>query len=290
MIEMHVNSSYTLYNAESRSRWFWYPSTNYPTYYYGWVIPDGNIHGTTTFSVYQAMILNRMNVASSIDIRMWGDYNPSTLTGNIYARYYNETAYPLSGNVLFVITEDSLYVSAPNGDGLHNFVARDYIPSYTGVEISVPGNDSVVYSQPFTIASNWTPSRCEIVTFFQSTRLSPDSTKEMYQGGKIKVRNLPTGIEENSKFEIRNSKFMLEVSPNPCVNYVDFSFSLPKGSDYTINIYNASGQEVKRASGFASGNKNLVRCDMRDVNGGVYFYRLVSDKNISTGKIIVSTH
>lgn len=282
---MHVNTSYPLYNAESRSRWFWYPTVTYPYYYYAWVIPDGNIHGTTNFSTYQSMILNRFNVPSPINIRMYGDYNPTSRTGNIYARYYNEAEYPLTGSVLFVITEDSLYYSAGNGDQLHNFVARDYLPSYTGVEYTIAGRDSIIYSQPFTISSGWNASRCEIVTFFQSTRLSQDSTKEMQQGGKIKVRDLPLGIEEPSNITVAQS--LVNVSPNPCTDHINFSFSLPKGTDYKVSVYNVSGREVKNLSGIASGNTDCVRFDMKDINAGVYFYRFESNGTNTSGKIIV---
>ncbi len=286
MIEMHVNSDYPLFNAESRSRWFLYPSVTYPNYYYAWVIPDGNIHGTTSFSTYQSMILNRMNIPASIRINMWGNYNPTTRTGTIYARYCNETPYPLVGNVLFVITEDSLYYTGPNGDPLHNFVARDYIPNHIGIELTIPGNDSVTYSQPFTISSNWNANRCEIVTFFQSTRLAPDSTIEMYQGGKIKVRDLPLAIEEPNN-NMLVAQTMVNVSPNPCIDHINFAFSLLKDTEYKISIFNISGSEVKELNGIAKGNKDFVRCDMKGVNTGVYFYRFVSEQGINNGKIIV---
>jgi hypothetical protein len=286
MIEMHVVTSDPLYNAESRSRWFTYPSVTYPSYYYGWVIPDGNIHGTTTFSTYQAMILNRMNIPSPIRIIMRGNYNQPANSGTISASYYNESGSTINGNVLFVITEDSLYYSAPNGDQLHNHVARDYIPNYIGSSVSIPSNDSVVVTYPFTTSSDWNPRRVAIVTWIQNPNMASDSTKEVYQGARITLMNLNwIGVEEEQS-NLLNTPFQVNVTPNPCVNRTSFAFSLSAGTQYTISIFDAVGRNVKTLTGIATGKNDLVQWHP-EVRAGIYLYRFESNVTNTSGKIIV---
>jgi len=281
-----------MYLAEARSRWYSYP----PPYWYNgqfvfatpWLWLDGDKHAGYTYSNWGNLISNRMNEESPMAITMWGNYDPSSRTGTVYAKYYNESPEPMTGKVLFVITEDSIQRSVPNGDQWHNHVARDYIPDYIGTQFTIGREDSVIYSQPFTLASNWNVNQCEIVTFFQSTTLTPDSIKEIYQGGTIKVMNLLLpGIEEEHNL-LPNHTAYVNVFPNPCQNQTRFELSLPNGTDYKIGIFDISGREIKTLNGVMTGMKQIINCDFPNtIKSGIYFYRLESKKHNSNGKIII---
>lgn len=286
---MHVsNNSYGMYSAEAYARWHSYPPPyNGTSYATPWLWLDGDPHAAYIYTNWGNLISARMNIVSPVNITMWGDYNPITRTGTIYAKYYNETSEVLSGNVLFVVTEDSIQRSTPNGDLWHNHVARDYIPNHLGVAYDIAGNDSIVYSQPFTIASNWNVNQCEIVTFFQNTRLTADSVKEIYQGAKIMVRDLTVAaIEENNNSDIFSSS--VKVAPNPCPKQTQFILSLPNGTDYKISIFDISGREVKTLSGKTNSIRQIINCELTNtVKTGVYFYRFQSNTVNTNGKIIV---
>lgn len=131
-----------------------------------------------------------MAQSAPVTITMWGHYVAADDSGRIYAQFRNDSSETIEGRVLFIVTEDSLYYATSNGDLWHNHVSRDYIPNHIGVYVSIPAGDSAIVDQPLYLDPDWQWYRCEIKTFIQSERLQPDSTKEVWQGGILKVTDL----------------------------------------------------------------------------------------------------
>lgn len=292
---MHVSSNaYGMYLYEARQRWFSYP----PPYWYNgswyWATPwlwyDGDPH-SDWYTTWASKIVNRMNQPAPVTINMWGDYNASSMTGTIYAQFRNDATETLNGRVLFVITEDSIYTypPVPNGDVWHNYVARDYLPNYTGTLVSIPAGDSVTVTYPFTIQTSWDENRCDIITFIQDTQFQADSTKEVWQGGIKPVMEL-VGVEEDKSEVVPVS--MVSAAPNPCIKNTTFSFELPISTNYRIDIYDVSGRRVKSLQGIAHTTQESVVWDITNEQGsrisaGVYMYRFESDALSTSGKIVV---
>lgn len=290
---MHVYTSYPLGTAEAHDRWYSYP----PPYWYNngwyfatpWLWIDGNKDGAYIYSQWTSMITNRMNQPAPVIITMWGDWWPAQGTGTVYAQYRNDTTAALNGNALFVITEDSLFYSAGNGDQWHNQVARDYLPNHIGQAVSIAPGDSVTVSQTFTLGTTWNPDRIKFVTMFQDLNMNPmDSVIEIWQGGILDIDEL--GIEEYGNNEIAQSQIV--PIPNPAVNGTRFSFTLPNGNIYRISFYDISGRKIKTLSGVASGTEESVEWNLKNdqgtrVNAGVYLYRFESSETESTGKVVV---
>ena len=289
---MHVGSGYPLYLAEAHARWYNYPPpyNSGGQWYYAtpWLWIDGNANGSYTYSNWYNLISLRAMVQSPITARMWGNYNSTTRTGTINARFISDSVSlgPLQGKVLFCITEDSLYYSSPNGDLWHNHVARDYIPDHIGTSVSLAYNDSVTVTQPFTIGANWVDTRCEIVAMIQNPVVN-GLNKDIWQGAKIKLYNLTIGIDEAQKGLIQTS-YQVNVMPNPCINEARFAFTLPSATHYNISFFDVSGRAVKTLNGIASGRKELISCNLKDVvSSGIYFYQFESNVTNTSGKIIV---
>ncbi|MEO0091657.1 MAG: Omp28-related outer membrane protein [candidate division WOR-3 bacterium] len=287
---MHVNSSYSsygMYSAEARARFFYLPMPG-TTYYTPWLWIDGDYSAGSSYSNWENLIVQRMGVPSRITARIWGNYNPTTRTGTIYARFISDTNATLYHNVLFVITEDSIYQPTPNGDLWHNHVARDYIPDHIGTQVTLAYQDSVTVSYPFSISQNWVAERCEIVTMIQDPTVI-NITKRIHQGAKIKLTELAyVGIDEAPKTPTVIYDANVKVIPNPCVNRTSFSFSLPFGTEYLISIFDAQGRNIRTLSGIASGKSECVNWNFNNIiNAGVYFYLLQSSKGNSAGKFIV---
>jgi hypothetical protein len=294
-VEMHISSSYSylgMFLQEARDRMYSYP----PPYYYGggwyfatpWLWIDGDKDGSYTYSQWQTKITNRMNIPSPVTITMWGDWFPAQGTGTIYAQFRNDSTEALNGRILFVMTEDSIHISAPNGDQWHNHVARDYLPTFNGEIVSVPAGDSVILSRTFSLQPTWNPDMIQFVSWIQDLNMQPDSTIEIWQGGILNIDEL--GIEEYGNGAIVQSQ--IAVFPNPAVNGTKFSFTLPNGETYRINIYDITGRKVKTLSGTASGTDESVEWNLRNeegmrVSSGVYLYRFESPKTKGTGKIII---
>jgi len=286
---MHVASSYPLYCAEALQRMYTYRPPYNGGYATPWLWYDGDQHGSYTYSQWQAKIVARMNQPAPVTVTMWGDYSVTAGTGMINAQFRNDGATTLSGRVLFVITEDSLYYLGTNQDPWHNHVARDYIPNYTGQSVSIPAGDSVTVTYPFTIQTGWDENRCDIITFIQDTQFQADSTKEVWQGGIKPVMEL-VGVEED-KFEVVPVS-MVSAAPNPCIKNTTFSFELPISTNYRIDIYDVSGRRVKSLQGIARTTQESVVWDITNEQGsrisaGVYMYRFESDALSTSGKIVV---
>jgi hypothetical protein len=285
-MELHVNSAYpTTYNADAKNRFiYFYPTATPPYYYFGSLYFDGNNKGAHNNSSWNTRITNRMNVSAPARIRMWGTYNPSTGLGTIYARYFAD-GFDMSGNILFVITEDSIFLTGTNNDPLHNHVVRNYIPNYIGAPVTIIKNDSLTVSYPFTISSSWNDKQVEIVTLIQNPTNFGDSLKEVWQAAKIKPRQLSC-INEEPNARSYFSR-IVEVSPNPCVNETRFTFHLRNGTSYRIDIVDIAGRKVKTLKGVATGNKESVKMNLSGINSGIYFYRFSNDIFNITGKIII---
>ncbi len=254
----------------------YYPSSN-------WYTPNLILDGTprgSGYSSWQSYIVARMAQASPMRINMWGSY--SSGSGTIYARYYNDSTASVTASVYFVITEDSCYYSAPNGDQWHNHVARDYVPNQIGQQVTIPAGDSVTVSQNFTIQSGWNVNRCNVVTWIQNS-----TTREVYQAGKIKVMEL--GVEEVRKESI---PARVATIPNPCVNGTTFQFNVSAGTAWKIVIFNILGCEVRSISGTGNDTNQIVEWNLlnnhgKRVNSGIYFYKFLSENTTATGKIVV---
>ncbi len=270
----------------------YYPPPIYSGGNWGYYTPylwyDGK-KGGTAYSTWGSEISDRMNQPAPVTITMWGHYELSADTGRIYARFRNDSTDAVNGRVLLVITEDSIYYAAPNGDHWHNYVARDYLPTQNGQMVSIPAGDSITVNQPLYFNPGWERQRCYIVTWIQNDNMQPDSTKEIWQGGILKATAL-TGIEEEKSEEIISEKLI--VVPNPCVTSTAFMFSLPPGEDYSIGIYDAIGRHVRTLQGISAGRKESVQWDRKNKSGslvgaGVYFYLFESKTINATGKIVV---
>jgi hypothetical protein len=289
---MHISTGYPLGLAEAYYRWHWYPAPywygTYWTYATPWLWIDGDKHGSYQYSTWQTKITNRMNVPSPFTITMWGDWQPAASTGTIYAQFRNDSTESLTGNVLFVLTEDSIHYSAPNGDQWHNHVARDYLPTYIGEAVTIPAGDSVTLSRTFALGATWNPDKIQFVSWIQDQNMQPDTVIEIWQGGILNIDEL--GIEEYGNNQVASAS--ISTVPNPAVNSTRFSFALATGEEYHIALYDVSGRQIRRLSGVASGGEESIEWNLRNeqgtrVSSGVYLYRFESAGLNATGKVVV---
>ncbi|MFH1372383.1 MAG: T9SS type A sorting domain-containing protein, partial [bacterium] len=75
--------------------------------------------------------------------------------------------------------------------------------------------------------------------------------------------------------------------PNPFNPTTTISFSLPAASDYTLTIYNVTGQEVTEFSERAEAGLVTVEWDASELASGVYFYRLRAGDRSATKKMLL---
>jgi hypothetical protein len=168
-------------------------------------------------------------------------------------------------------------------------VARDYLPDHNGETVSIPAGDSFTVSRTFALDTLWNPSMIEFVTWIQDVDMQiMDSTIEIWQGGILSIDEL--GIEEYGNNQI--SANQISPIPNPCVDATRFSFTLPSGNAYRIQLFDVTGRKVRTLNGIASGNEETVNWNLETeqgirVSAGVYLYYFESKTTTTTGKVVV---
>lgn len=281
-VDVHYPPTDSYFLQEGYDRIHYYPPPFYGMYIEPWLWYDGNQHGGYDHSLWESMIVNRMNQPAPVTIHLDGEYSPSNNSGTIYATFRNDSSATISGRVIIVITEDSLFYPAPNGAMWHCNVPRDYIPTHNGITTSIPPGDSVTITMPFTTHPNWNKSHCKIKTWIQNDIMQPDSTKEIWQGAMVNLLEL--GIKEEQSSEIKE----FQVLPNPCISGGFIKFNLPFAGEYKITIFDCTGRMVNKFSK----NTKRIEWNLKDLKGnqippGVYYYCIVSEVFKTNGKIVV---
>lgn len=280
---MHLRTGYPLYNLEAHYRMSYYPGP----YYTPWCYIDGDVNGGG-YTTWQSKIVARMNQPAPVTATIWGTYAPTDGSGTVYVKFRNDSTASITGRIIVVVTEDSIYSPAPNGDTWHNHVARDYLPTQNGEIVTIPAGDSVTINRIFTIPSTWNEDRCRITAWIQNdTQIG--SRKEVWQGVMKEVTEF-VGVKEHTKDVVVSSSVI--AAPNPCVNGTVFSFVLPVDQNYRIDIYESTGRLVRTMQGAASGCEDHVQWDLKDafdqkVSSGVYLYRFSSGVDCHTGTVVI---
>jgi hypothetical protein len=75
--------------------------------------------------------------------------------------------------------------------------------------------------------------------------------------------------------------------PNPFNPTTTISFSLPIAADYTLTIYNVSGQQVEQFVGSHEAGVVEIAWEAGDLASGVYFYKLVAGSFSDTKKMVL---
>ena len=91
-----------------------------------------------------------------------------------------------------------------------------------------------------------------------------------------------------SKLELPKAYALNQNYPNPFNPGTVISFSLPQASDYTLTIYNVTGQEVASFAGTAEAGEHSVEwlTDGSEASG-IYFYKLDATDFSATKKMIL---
>lgn len=288
-VEIHTRmwADTVCYNAEAYQRWLTFPGDANPSRLY----IDGH-RDPSYYWTWEDSIVNRMNKPAPVTIRMRGSFNPGNGTGSISGVYRNDSTARITGRVMFVIVEDSVYYMDSLGGQRkewHNHTPRDYIPGPMGTTFNITPGDSVIYTQPFAISVPVRYQYCSIVTYIQDTVLGPDQvTRNMYQGGMIKIRQL-TGIADEKTLEHAVKASWVQVLTNPCRGKIDIRYTIPgiryESQPAQLAIFDVTGKLVKS---FTLGPMpNAPRSIALRLNPGIYFYRFNCAGSVVTGKVVI---
>ncbi len=91
----------------------------------------------------------------------------------------------------------------------------------------------------------------------------------------------------NAAGKLVANKFVLNQNyPNPFNPKTRISFNLPSASQYSLTIYNITGQKVKEVSGTGVAGINELDWDATNEASGIYFYKLTAGTFSETKKMV----
>lgn len=93
---------------------------------------------------------------------------------------------------------------------------------------------------------------------------------------------------ENNNHKIPNGTALVEVYPNPFNLETTIKFTLAKGGNINLALYDVSGRRIKTlVSGWRQQGVHEIGFDAKELPSGIYIYRLKSSINNESGKIML---
>ncbi|MFP4458627.1 MAG: C25 family cysteine peptidase [Candidatus Zixiibacteriota bacterium] len=86
---------------------------------------------------------------------------------------------------------------------------------------------------------------------------------------------------------IPDKKQIASVYPNPFNSNANIEFDLPDASNIKLSVFDLTGKEIYSVFGYFNSGKQSIDLDFEGNESGIYFYKLQTDKNIQTGKLIL---
>ncbi len=96
-----------------------------------------------------------------------------------------------------------------------------------------------------------------------------------YEGAVVKATEIPANFALNQNY------------PNPFNPVTTISFNLPVASEYTLTVYNVTGQVVTQFAGEAEAGVVSIEWDASTNASGIYFYKLNAGDFSATKKMVL---
>jgi hypothetical protein len=96
-----------------------------------------------------------------------------------------------------------------------------------------------------------------------------------YEGAVVKLTEIPANFALNQNY------------PNPFNPVTTISFNLPVASEYTLTVYNVTGQVVTQFAGEAEAGFVSIEWDASANASGIYFYKLNAGDFSATKKMVL---
>ncbi len=106
--------------------------------------------------------------------------------------------------------------------------------------------------------------------------------------GKVISMEMATRDGNPIDAQLKPNGFVLHQNyPNPFNPATTFRFTLPSVSDYTLTVFNVTGQTVARFFGSEPAGDVTLEWDAGNMASGVYFYRLQVGSSVETRKMVL---
>jgi len=134
--------------------------------------------GTSNFNTYRTKFNQQIVIPTPGVLSLKVNYNPSTRTGKIFARFQSvDQIVEPSLHLRYAIIESHMHYHWGSGSTFRDsvqFIERRMFPNYTGVLFSINQGATFVDSQSFSCSTAWVDSKCYLPVFVQSDAPKPN--------------------------------------------------------------------------------------------------------------------
>jgi len=214
----------------------------------------------------------------------YGEYNgiDFMLAYNLYRYVFEPYGYVKMNGVFYQPWQviSPLTVISPNKISSRSYIyanGQESVKYIAGKEIELfPGFETE--NNAFFDASIESSINCE------QNNLDKISDFSIYDLVPYEIKTEEPTIEKISDNELLNNDFNFEVYPNPCKDKIYITLNGETQKNYHLKIFNMMGEIVWQ-------KVNLVypfpELDIRNINNGVYYLKIISDNTEFTKKIII---
>jgi hypothetical protein len=161
------------------------------------------------------------------------------------------------------------------------------------MKVSASGNTKIA-DLVFKVSEGHTPQFATFTTESPGHELTFIYNQEVE--GKLQVQSIQPEFEATVNFKgggtLPTEYALSQNFPNPFNPSTSFALSLPEASDYSIRVFNITGQLVKSYSGHLEAGVHTIVWDGRNEQGssvasGVYFYKAEASGFAETRKMMM---
>lgn len=164
------------------------------------------------------------------------------------------------------------------------------------MKVSATGNNTKIADLVFKVGEGVTPQFTTFTTESPGHELT--YIYNVMEEGKVKsVQTIQPEFEVAAAFPKGGAQLPTEYAlsqnfPNPFNPSTSFALSLPEASDYSLRVFNITGQLVKSYSGHLEAGVHTIMWDGRNDQGssvasGVYFYKAEAKGFTETRKMMM---
>jgi hypothetical protein len=272
------------------------PSGGVPPYTYSWTGPNAYASSDSCITVtdsglYTVTVTGANGCESSCEGLLQnidcfgGQLTPTQVDCEDFTA---DTAADLT-TICYGIKDDQINNAAP---GVFFYWTSFTAPSadFTVDIVQTKDNGSFPFFEPLHDQIVLWDGDCD--KLYEGTSTSPGQAEVNITGatpGELLGLDVSPCLGSATEFEPAPSVVELSRNfPNPFNPSTELHFALPAGMDVKLDVYNILGQHVKTlADGYYEAGRHSVTWDASSEASGVYFYRLVTQEAVRTGKMLL---
>jgi hypothetical protein len=120
-----------------------------------------------------------------------------------------------------------------------------------------------------------------------NSRITKAESYALSEAGQAKVMGVALRFNNATAQNPATSFELYQNQPNPVGSSTNISFFLPEAGEATLTISTVEGRQVKRITGSYAKGLNTISIQRSDLEAGVLFYELATDKQSAVKKMIV---